>query len=641
MSRRGTGDAIKRFFSEVFKRHTEDDAEQVVIVGAIGTIPDPETLTSECPRPWLYTRVFAFFLLTTMLLFIANVLTNPGQFSNVLVVGAFAVPFTVLVLFFEFNVFRNISFYTVLKALFIGGALSLITTAVLPSFWFQGISSVSDAFVAGIGEEIAKMLVVYWILKRNRAYPYILNGLLVGAAVGAGFSIFETAGYGMMFLLGGDNAWIGKESIFVLGVRNLLAPGGHVVWAAISGAGLLFAARRETLSARMLRRKAFLAAFLISVVLHILWDVPFFESGWWGVGLLLILTLIAWFVVAWFLRRGLEEVNTLRAVVPYQREEFVPLAIAGPWRRWVARMFDLTCGGIVVCVVLCRICAYFGFLEGLYKVNEMIYAVAVLPLLLLFEAVIYELFGTTFGKWLFSLRVCDNDNRDVSSKTYLVRLVRLWFSGLGLVIPVVSLITSVIQYRRLSSRSQTSYDKALGLRVIKGRFHPLRWLVVLPVLLAVGLIVMAAMSAEDNSAEKDRPSNKVDARIERAISSSGLTYTMADNGVFIVKFRLGEEPERMQTCLVYPDAVVASGSENMLICSIVAGYDSLQDTVLDETLSENVTRGERLWCKIENRLALRVLLPFDVSPRVFCGIMKELAEDADAAEKQLTGKDEY
>ena len=29
-----------RFFSEVFKRHTEDDAEQVVIVGAIGTIPD-------------------------------------------------------------------------------------------------------------------------------------------------------------------------------------------------------------------------------------------------------------------------------------------------------------------------------------------------------------------------------------------------------------------------------------------------------------------------------------------------------------------------------------------------------------------------------------------------------------------------
>ena len=60
---------VRNFFSEVFKRHTEDDAEQVVIVGAIGTIPDPDTLTSECPRPWLYTRVFMFFMLVTALLF--------------------------------------------------------------------------------------------------------------------------------------------------------------------------------------------------------------------------------------------------------------------------------------------------------------------------------------------------------------------------------------------------------------------------------------------------------------------------------------------------------------------------------------------------------------------------------------------
>ena len=168
------------FFSEVFKRHTEDDAEQVVIVGAIGTIPDPATLTSECPRPWLYTRVLAFFLLTTALLFVANVLTNFGQFSNVLVIGAFAAPFTVLVVIFEFNVFRNISFYTVLKALFIGGAISLIATAVLPSFLFLNISSVTDAFIAGVGEEVAKLLVVFWILKRNRAYPYILNVKAIG-----------------------------------------------------------------------------------------------------------------------------------------------------------------------------------------------------------------------------------------------------------------------------------------------------------------------------------------------------------------------------------------------------------------------------------------------------------------------------
>ena len=357
------------FFSEVFKRHTEDDAEQVVIVGAIGTIPDPATLTSECPRPWLYTRVLAFFLLTTALLFVANVLTNFGQFSNVLVIGAFAAPFTVLVVIFEFNVFRNISFYTVLKALFIGGAISLIATAVLPSFLFLNISSVTDAFIAGVGEEVAKLLVVFWILKRNRAYPYILNGLLIGAAVGAGFAIFETAGYGM-------------TSLMRVALRNLLAPGGHVVWAAISGAGLLLAARREPLSATMFRRRQFVGAFLVSVVLHVLWDVPFFEWGWCYIGWLLTLTLAAWFVVAWFLRRGLAEVDTMRAVILYRQDPSPAMvSIAGPWRRWAARTIDLICCGMVVFLVLYKVSEYFNVQEGLEKANDAILTVSVLPLM--------------------------------------------------------------------------------------------------------------------------------------------------------------------------------------------------------------------------------------------------------------------
>ena len=82
MSWRGTVNTVRNFFSEVFKRHTEDDAEQVVIVGAIGTIPNPDTLTSQCPRPWLYTRVFMFFMLVMALLFVPNMLTNSGQVSK-------------------------------------------------------------------------------------------------------------------------------------------------------------------------------------------------------------------------------------------------------------------------------------------------------------------------------------------------------------------------------------------------------------------------------------------------------------------------------------------------------------------------------------------------------------------------------
>ena len=640
MSWRGVVNTVRNFFSEVFKRHTEDDAEQVVIVGAIGTIPNPDTLTSECPRPWLYTRVFMFFMLVTALLFVANMLTNPGQFSNVFVIGSFAVPFTVLVLFFEFNVFKNISFYTVLKALFIGGALSLIVTAMLPSFWFQGITSVSDAFVAGIGEEIAKLLVVYWILKRNRAYPYVLNGLLVGAAVGAGFAIFETAGYCIVYLLGGDNSWLGKESMSVLVLRNLLAPGGHVVWAAISGAGLLFAARREPISAGKFSRKAFLGAFLVSVGLHVLWDMPFFESEWWAICHMLVLTLVAWCVVAWFIRRGLEEVDTMRTVVPWRGMPNIPPSPAGACRRWAARFVDMFCGGFIVMPVLMKGIEYFGADGTFSKLNDVIGGVISIPLLLLLEMVVFELFGTTFGKWAFSIRVRDSIGHPISSWIYFKRLVRLWASGLGLGLPIVSLIALWVQYRKVRSGFNTTYDEALGLRVDKEHFHPLRWIVVLPVLIiVVGLTIVGMFAGEDNTAPESP--RHADVRLERLVSSAGLKCEWTENGICVIPFETSEAPRRTQTCLAFFETEASSGAKGLLVCSMVAKFDAIERSIIDEMLTANATVEARQWCKVDNDLALRAFLPVKVSPQEFRDVVVRLAEDADSFEKRLTGKDEF
>lgn len=630
--------AIKAFFSEVFKRHTEDDAEQVVIVGAPGTIPDPETLSSECPRPWLYTRVLVFFLLTTALLFLANVLANPGQLSNVLVIGAFAAPFTILVLFFEFNVFRNISFYTVLKALFIGGALSLIVTAVLPSFWFQGITSVTDAFVAGIGEEIAKLLVVYWILKKNRAYPYILNGLLVGAAVGAGFAIFETAGYGMFSLFGGDNAWLGKESMITLALRNLLAPGGHVIWAAISGAGLLMAARRESLTADVLRRKAFLTAFVLPVILHVLWDIPFFDSTLGALGFMATLSILGWVIVAWFVRRGLEEVDSMRALVPFRCESAPPPIPAGPWRRWAARILDLILGEIVMMVALNRVLEYFGIDDAFNSLNQAVAGIIAIPFLLLLEAIIFELFGTTFGKWVFSLNVRDLNGKAASSKSYLKRLVRLWVSGLGLGIPFVNLLTYIGQYRRISSGKEASYDESLGLRVDKGRIHPLRLLLVIPVLLLAGAIVLAIALPQDEDSNKLMEAG-VDPSIALLVKESGLNYGLEDNGWIGIGFTCDDG--RWQKCFVIPEPITEGQWRFALVTSAVAVRSSLKEEVINNMLEANITNYGYVWGKDGKHLVLRSLIPLNAFPDYFRQGVSKLAMAADACEKEITGKDEY
>lgn len=636
--------SVKGFFSEVFKGHTEDEAEEIVICGAPGTIPDPATLSSACPRPWLYSRVFLFFLLVTVLLFAANVFINRGQFGNVLVIGAFGVPFTVLVLFFEFNVFRNISFYTGFKALFIGGGFSLIATAVLPSFQLLGNTSVLDAFAAGIGEEVAKLLVVYWILKRNRAYPYILNGLLIGAAVGAGFAAFETAEYGMRNLLEEGDGWAGHSALFVLAVRNLLASGGHVVWAAISGAGLLYAMRREPLSTAVFGRKAFWGAFLLPVALHVLWDLPIGRSWWQAVFRCMGLTLAAWCVAAWFIRRGLEEVDTLRAAPPPSEAEAGKGEIAGTVRRLWARALDMIAFVFAASSAVAAVRGYFGLGDWLdWHQTNFAFAIAILPTALLLEAAVFEVFGTTPGKWAFALRIRDGMGRPISSKTYCRRLFRLWWAGMGCGIPYAAPFFATFQTLRFEARGRTSYDQAMGLDVFESPLGRLRWVAAsaLPVGLGLAALLSLLPTGEQESPflrelDKGEAENGYCGWIA---PMCGFPHEPREDGSFV--FHVELEGGRAQACILSPRTVEAEGIPWLFVASPVAWYGDLDESARQERFNENATRADRIWIKFGDCLALRALVPLEGFVPGFRKALEELAADADAAETELSAEDRF
>ena len=83
---------------------------------------------------------------------------------------------------------------------------------------------------------------------RSVRYKYILNGILFGATVGAGFAAFETAGYALNegFLPGMLQALVNGQSqtaathqgvvlmLQILRLRGVLAPLGHVAWTAVA-----------------------------------------------------------------------------------------------------------------------------------------------------------------------------------------------------------------------------------------------------------------------------------------------------------------------------------------------------------------------------------------------------------------------
>lgn len=59
----------KDLFSDVFKKHTNEEAEDIFICGTSKTTPALSTVSETWPKPWLYSRVFICFAITYILIY--------------------------------------------------------------------------------------------------------------------------------------------------------------------------------------------------------------------------------------------------------------------------------------------------------------------------------------------------------------------------------------------------------------------------------------------------------------------------------------------------------------------------------------------------------------------------------------------
>ncbi len=262
---------LSHIFSEVFKRHTTEEMEEQLITGTTKHTPTLAELKVEWAKPWLFARLLGGSALLTFILYAGfEMFNNLNLIPGMIFVGSFAVPVSTLIFFLEMNVPRNISIFKVTQLLFVGGIASLILALIFFSN-FNPFTSFLGASAAGIIEETAKVLIVAWLMGREQRYKWILNGLLLGAAVGTGFAAFESAGYAFRFILGGG-VTAGGEIIML---RGLLAPFMHIVWTANAAAALWMVKGDKPFSWEMLQAPAFLRVFFAMVILHMIWNAPF------------------------------------------------------------------------------------------------------------------------------------------------------------------------------------------------------------------------------------------------------------------------------------------------------------------------------------------------------------------------------
>lgn len=295
---------FKDLFKNTFSKHTEEELDEVFICGGEKTTPALKDVDPTKATAWVYFKILVFFIIAYIPVRIGFITYGNSNFLPAMIMlSAFAVPVTVLIFFYEINIFRNIPFYKVMKYFILGGALSLIVAILFFSLDFNtDISTFDGALMVGVIEEIAKAAIVAFFLFKEKRSNYILNGLLIGAAVGAGFAAFETAGYILNYGLKG-----GLQSMLeVIKVRGILAPGGHVAWAAIEGAALMYVKGFDKLDKRHINDKRFLLICLIPIVLHGIWDMPINLPYYI---LPLTLTLLAWLVIIYFINLGLKQVD--------------------------------------------------------------------------------------------------------------------------------------------------------------------------------------------------------------------------------------------------------------------------------------------------------------------------------------------
>lgn len=291
----------REMFADVTKQHSDDEIEAYFTVGTAQTTPSLAAIDAHWPRPWVFARVFGLSLALYLgFVFAWQQFDNLYLIPGLIMVGSVAIPFSLLIFFFESNVPRNISLYQIIRLVLIGGLVSIVVS--LFGFRWSGLDSWLGAASAGIVEETGKGLTLLLVVRKAK-YRWTLNGLLFGATVGTGFAIFESAGYALSSALNAGGQAM-RDTIFERGILSVL--GGHVLWTALVGAALWRVRGDQPFRREMLVDPRFLRIVAICMAMHMAWNSPIPLPFY---GKYIVLGGAAWLLVLGFIQSGLKQVR--------------------------------------------------------------------------------------------------------------------------------------------------------------------------------------------------------------------------------------------------------------------------------------------------------------------------------------------
>lgn len=162
-----------------------------------------------------------------------------------------------------------------------------------------------------------------------------------------------------------------------------------------------------------------------------------------------------------------------------------------PWRRYFARMFDIYVFAIGASFAMGLI--FPGLFSGSSKTpageNQSALGVLYLAAYIPFEAFCLYAFGTTLGKAIYGISLFPKEN-EITFYQALRRSVLVWWNGLGIGFPIITIFTLISAFNNLKKKGVTSWDAKIGWSVNHSQFGALRWIGILTCWAGVTFVVV-------------------------------------------------------------------------------------------------------------------------------------------------------
>jgi len=141
-----------------------------------------------------------------------------------------------------------------------------------------------------------------------------------------------------------------------------------------------------------------------------------------------------------------------------------------PWIRFWARWIDIN---LISFLGAFALAFYYPELASVPS-KDLILAVVVLFLWVFIESFLLSTAGTTPGKWLLNIHLTPPLGNKPDFSTAFSRSFDVWWRGLGLGLPFVTLFTNAAAYTNLKKNGITTWDRNGGFTVVHGRIGLLR-----------------------------------------------------------------------------------------------------------------------------------------------------------------------